>query len=318
VGVALFLATPASCETKTHEKDGPMNPLADYGIVANNAFFYYDDVDSAAKFYTETLGLDVAADYGFAKILRVASTSYLTLVDATKGMHSSDEPKTVAIALVTDELDAWHAHLTAQGVAMKYDYEPVAGRAHHGFVVLDPEGYYLEFERFNPHAENVALIPILEATETIPATPTASGESARGLGFKATVLWTYYRDMPAIQRFYEETFGLDLLVDQGWAKIYRTSPSGYIGLVDETRGMHRYTERKAVTASFVTDELDGWHARAKGRAAFELRSQETTDRFRAFVGLDPGGYFLEFDTFLDHPDNEKLLRMLAAGKRAAK
>ena len=49
-------------------------------IIANNVFFYYDDLDAATAFYTETLGLEVVTDYDFAKILRVADTSFLTLV----------------------------------------------------------------------------------------------------------------------------------------------------------------------------------------------------------------------------------------------
>ena len=69
----------------------PTNPFREFGITANNAFFYYDDVERAAEFYTDTLGIDLVADYDFAKILRPAATSYLILVDAEMGMHSTDE-----------------------------------------------------------------------------------------------------------------------------------------------------------------------------------------------------------------------------------
>ncbi len=289
-----------------------MNPLREYGITANNAFFYYDDLDAAAAFYTNTLGIRTVADYGFAKILQIAPTSYVTLVDGTKGMHTPDEPKTVAIALVTDQLDEWHAYLTDLGVEMKHEYNPVEDRPHHGFVLLDPEGYYLEFERFNEHPENRDLIPILNGGATLPADAEGTTVPA-GLGFKATVLWLYYRDMEAIQQFYEENLGLSLTVDQGWAKIYQTSPSGFIGPVDEMRGMHSFTEQKAVTVSFFTDDLDGWFGYARDHEVFELRSSqiETDDeRYRAFVGYDPEGYYLEFDTFRRHADNEELLQSL--------
>gem|GEM_PF-85765 len=293
------------------EENSQVNPLNDFGITANNAFFYYNDIEGATEFYKGTLGLDLIADYGFARILRVAPTSYLTLVDGTMGMHTPEEPKTVAIALITDQLDEWYEYLGGQGVEMRFDYNPVEGRPHHGFVVLDPEGYYLEFERFNQHPENEKLIPLLERTETIY---TQTGENTTvppGLGFKATVLWMYYRDMEGIQDFYEEKLGLELTVDQGWARIYRTSPSGYIGPVDETRGMHSFTEQKAVTVSFLTDDLEGWFSYVKEHVAFELRHTEISvdgeGRFKAFVGYDPEGYFLEFDTFLPHELNVRLL-----------
>jgi hypothetical protein len=34
------------------------------------------------------------------------------------------------------------------------------------------------------------------------------------------------------------------------------------------------------------------------------------ERYKAFVGKDPGMYFLEFDRFLEHGDNKKLLELL--------
>jgi len=290
------------------EEDVSVNPLESFGITANNAFFYYDDVEAATTFYTETLGLRLAADYGFAKIVQVAPTSYLILVDADEGMHSTDEPKTVALALITDQLDEWYAYLVDQGVEMRGDFNPTEGRPHDGFVAHDPEGYYLEFERFNAHPENELLMPLLEQTETLLTTVPG------GLGFKATVLWLYYRDTAGALAFLEEKLGLEKVVDQGWAWMYQTSPSGYIGPVDETRGMHSYTEQKAVTVSFFTDDIDGWHSYVSETNAFELRetevSADSAGRFRAFVGYDPEGYFLEFDTFLEHELNVRLLESL--------
>jgi catechol 2,3-dioxygenase-like lactoylglutathione lyase family enzyme len=308
VGITLLSAACAR-----DEESSTVKPLQEFGITANNAFLYYDDLERATAFYTETLGIRLVADYGFAKILHVAPTSYLVLVDAAEGMHSTDEPKSVAMALITDQLDEWYSYLEARDVEWKYGYDPVEGRAHHGFVILDPEGYYLEFERFNEHPENEQLMPILAEAQTILAEPGPQAAAPTGLGFKATVLWMYYKDMERIQRFYQDKFGLELLVDQGWAKIYQTSPTGFIGLVDETRGMHSYSEQKAVTVSFFTDDLRGWYEYVRDSAAFELRSTELDEegpRVKAFVGYDPEGYYLEFDTFLMHEDNEELLKTL--------
>jgi catechol 2,3-dioxygenase-like lactoylglutathione lyase family enzyme len=300
----------------------PKSPFQAHGLVASNAFFYYADLARATRFYTDVIGLRIVADYGYAKILQVAPTSFLTLVDAAKGMHAADEPKTVALALVTEDLDAWNAHLSAWGVPYKHPYRGAgAGSAHDGFVVIDPEGYFLEFERFNPHPENQRLLPLLAKLEPLPASPTGTGErpAPRGLSLRATVLWLYYRDLAAAQRFYEHALGFDLLVDQGWAKVHANSASGFLGLVDESRGMHRATEKKGVTASFWTAAVDRWYDRVEAGRLFELRSKEVhldpEGRYRAFVGYDPEGYFLEFDTFREHPQNEALLRALAASQK---
>ena len=280
-------------------------------IVGSNAFWYYTDLDAATNFYTKTLGLKLAADYGFAKILHVAGTSYLTLVDGTMGMHAPDEPKTVALALVTDQLDEWWEYLTHQGVEMRNAYNPTENTAHDGFVAYDPEGYYLEFERFNPHPENERFLPMLERAETVPAQSIGS-KVPSGLGFKATILWLYYRDLPGMEDFWEDEIGLRMVADQGWAKIYKASSTGFIGLVDETRGMHSYTEQKAVTISLWTTQLAEWFEHVRG-GSLEMRSEsieEGNPRYRAFVGYDPEGYYVEFDTFLPHEDNEELLLLI--------
>lgn len=318
-GIVLAVAAlMVTLQPSSTAKQGPAtpNPLRAFGLTANNAFFYYADVERATRFYTDTLGFRVVADYGFAKILRLAGRSFLTLVDATKGMHTADEPKTTAIALVTDQLDEWYAHISAGKVPVRGPYTPGTDRPHDGFVAVDPEGYFLEFERFNPHSENGKLMPVLSKLGPLATSPRGDGGSPvpSGPSVKATVLWLYYNDLAAAQRFYEDKLGFELIVDQGWAKIYQTSSSGFIGLVDQARGMHRATEKKGVTASFFTNALDGWFAHVKGRQTFQLRSTEVDrdeqGRYRAFVGYDPEGYYLEFDTFLPHPQNKGLLEAL--------
>lgn len=289
------------------------DPMEQFGTTASNVFFYYADVEQAERFYREVLGLRVAADYGFAKILQIAPKSFLTLVDAAEGMHSADEPKTTAIALVTDQLDEWWDYIQTQDVDMRStEYAPEAGSAHDGFVAIDPEGYFLEFERFNAHDENVDLLPALEESSTLLADPGSA--VPQGLGFKATVVWFYYRDMAGIQRFYEQVMGFDLIADQGWAKIYRIGPTGYFGLVDETRGMHSYTEDKGVTLSFLTADIDGWFDYLANSDDVEMRHDAVVDEepYRAFVAYDPEGYYLEWDVFNDVPANTSLLEALGA------
>ena len=288
--------------------------MRDFGLQASNLFLYYKDLDRAASFYTEILGVQQVADYGMAKILRVAPDAYLILVDAAKGMHSAVEPKTVAVALVTDQLDEWHTYLNDLGVEMKFGYKPKPGRPHDGFVILDPEGYYLEFERFNVHPENEKFIPILSRNETIYPHPGQKTTVPRDLGFKSMITWLYYKDLETMQSFYEDILGLEMIVDQGWTKIYQVSSSGFVGLVDEKKGMHSFTKEKAVTLSFIIDDIDGWFTYTQKHKPFELRSKKmevgSGRKYRAFVGYDPEDYFMEFDKFYEHSSNDILIDYL--------
>ena len=303
-----LLAYPTHYVNQLLSANTTYRTLPDFGIRASNLFLYYKDLPKAAEFYTKTLGLELVADYTMAKILRITSDSYLILVDSKKGMHTAEEPKTVAVAFITDQLDAWYTYLKTTDVKIKYDYNLKPDRPHDGFVIYDPEGYLLEFERFNAHPENENFLPHLNQL------PTISTPNLNGLGFKATVTWLYYKDMVAMENFYQEVLSLTRVADQGWAKIYQGSASGYVGLVDERRGMHSFTEKKAVNVSFIVDDLDGWFTYARKNALFTLREDSVSTgpeaKYRAFVGYDPEGYYFEFDSFSEHRDNERLMKYL--------
>lgn len=301
-------------ERSARQEPIPAKSLRDLGMTASNVFFYYDDVEAATNFYHDILGLRVTADYGFAKIMEVSTKSFITLVDASKGMHSADEPKSTAIALITDQLDGWWDYISTQDITLRStEFNPVDGRPHHGFVAIDPEGYFLEFERFNKHEENNLLMPILDETATLYPEAGKSNVPPE-LGFKATVVWFYYKDMERIQRFYEDVVGLDLLVDQGWTKIYQVGPSGYFGLVDEQHGMHNFTEKKAVTMSFITAQIDDWYVYLRDHDDVQMRSKNIVveEEYRAFVVYDPEGYYLEWDVFNDVPINAEILKIIEA------
>ena len=285
--------------------------MSDFGVEATNVFLYYKDLEKATKFYTETLGLKLLAEYDNASVIGITQTSIIILVDAAKGMHSADEPKSVAIALLTNQLPEWYAYVQAQNISIKYSYKPKEGGPHDGFVAIDPEGYLLEFELFKEHEENEAFTPILAASKDVLTSITHNGKA---LGFNASITWLYYQGMQNMQNFYEDVVGLEMVVDQGWAKVYQGSSSGFIGLVDEKRGMNKYADTKAVNVSFLIEDLDGWYEYVQTQKPFELRGEEIGEgpevKYRAFVGYDPEKYFMEFDKFYEHKDNVTLMQFL--------
>lgn len=285
--------------------------MSDFGVDATNVFLYYKDLKKATDFYTKKLGLKLLAEYDNASVIGITPTSLIILVDAAKGMHSADEPKSVAIALLTNQLPEWYAYVQSQNIPIKYTYKPKEGGPHDGFVAIDPEGYLLEFELFKEHEENEAFTPILAANKD---NLTSIIHNGTALGFNASITWLYYQDMQNMQKFYEDVMGLAMVVDQGWAKVYQGSSSGFIGLVDERRGMNEYADTKAVNVSFLIEDLDDWYEYVQRQKPFELRSEEIGEgpegKYRAFVGYDPEKYFMEFDKFYEHADNPRLLEFL--------
>ncbi len=281
-------------------------------IRANNAFFYYADLPAAIRFYSDVMGFTQVSDYGYATTFQIAQSSFLTLVDGTKPglQHTPDEAKPVTLALVSEQVEAWFDYLAAQGVTIKHPFNWKPDQPHDGFVAIDPEGYFLEIERFNPHLENAHILPLLQ--KLTPFGPASASNRPAALTITATVLWLYYQDIEAIQRFYESVLGLERVVQQNYSQVYSASSSGFLGPVIAGRGLHPFSQQKGMTVSLVTDELEAWFDHLRSSPDFRLRTEElrVSDRYRALVGYDPEGYFIEFDDFRQHEDNVALLRAL--------
>jgi catechol 2,3-dioxygenase-like lactoylglutathione lyase family enzyme len=291
-------------------KNTAFKTLPDFGIQGTNLFLYYKDLSRAKSFYNQTLGLEIISDYGFAATIKITDDSWLTLVDEAVGRHSADEPKTVAIALLTHHLSEWYTYLQTENVPIKYEYKPEENNAHDGFVVIDPEGYLLEFEKFKQHPENEKLMPLLPKYD---GSSGATDRWSKNEGFYGTIFWLYYEDMQEAERFLEEKLGLRQIVDQGWAKVYQVSKTGFMGPVDGRRGMHNFTEKKGSSISFLVEDLEGWYTYVQAHQPFPLLQEMYTgkdERYKAFVGIGPGKYYFEFNQFLSHPDNEQISQIL--------
>lgn len=113
-----------------------------------------------------------------------------------------------------------------------------------------------------------------------------------------TIVFFYYRDLPAAMRFYEDVMGLELAIDQGWSKIYALGGGSHVGLVDEAHGMHKSEPVKPVQLCLRVPDTDAWYDYAKSRGVANLSDLFVSDHLgiRAFVFDDPEGYQIEIQT----------------------
>jgi hypothetical protein len=93
------------------------------------------------------------------------------------------------------------------------------------------------------------------------------------------------------------------------------SDTGFIGLVDGAQGLHSFSDEKAVTVCFFTDDVAGWfdHFKDKGEKLHTPTIQIESEAVEIFVAYDVGGYTLEFDRFLDHEKNQEISKTIRKG-----
>jgi catechol 2,3-dioxygenase-like lactoylglutathione lyase family enzyme len=275
-----LLGYPESNINELLAQNSAFRDLEDFGIKGQELIWFYKDLPAAKKFYSEILGLKLLGEHEGDATFQIAGDSKLVLRGLNGSEYSGGESKSVALALLTDNLATWYAHLQKSDVEIKYTLKENAEGAHDGFVAVDPEGYLLEFEMFRMHPENEKFIPELKSIQ-----PMATSLGA-GFDFYASITWLYYRDMLPMENFMTQDLGLEMSADQGWAKIYRLSNNSYVGLVDEKRGMNSFSEEKLVEVKFDLNDPDGWEA--------YLKMNENENEREAGTFMDSGKYLFRF------------------------
>ncbi len=140
LGVLLFMQGSAS-ELHT-------NPP----IAAGVTFFYYDDLDEAADWYENKLGLNRVTDEGWVVIFEWTDSLHLGLVNATEGSLKPTEDKGAMYSIETAELEAWYDKLKdVDGINMMQGIQESSNGMIEVFSVTDPGGYIIEFFRWRSH-----------------------------------------------------------------------------------------------------------------------------------------------------------------------
>ena len=123
----------------------------------------------------------------------------------------------------------------------------------------------------------------------------------------------YYDNVDDVRPFFESLFGVESVGFLDNKPLYQLAGSGFVALQDYPGSLPAAPGENGMTLSFLTTDVDAWFDRATSWPGFELRTPEVLSEgglVRVFVGYDPKGVFLEWDTFLDVPENQALLEYL--------
>lgn len=123
--------------------------MAVLDLTSNITFLYFNDLPAAKEFFSETLGLSVAYDPGWACVYYLKDKSFLGAVDNAAGSIQVDSANSVLISLTVSNIHQAHQALQgAKGVSGLSAVKKVKDIALESFFFTGPEGYHFEVEQF--------------------------------------------------------------------------------------------------------------------------------------------------------------------------
>ena len=105
------------------------------------------DTDAAHEFYHGVLALQCVLERGGCRIYRVTDSAYIGVCKA--GGAREVEPRGTLVTIVTEDVDAWYAHLVAHDVSVDGAPQSLPQYGIYAFFATGPDGYRLEFQRFD-------------------------------------------------------------------------------------------------------------------------------------------------------------------------
>jgi len=103
------------------------------------------DVRRSRPFYEDVLGLDLVADQGTCLIFRVVDGAYLGICEHLEPVTG----RSVIFTIVTEDVDGWCAGITEAGVTLASGPEHNDGYGIYHAFVHDPDGNWIEIQRFD-------------------------------------------------------------------------------------------------------------------------------------------------------------------------
>lgn len=114
-------------------------------------FLYAENPEECWRFYEDILELPLVQDQGAVRIYGIDGSRAFLGICKARAPLAAENPRAVGgviFTLVTRDVEAWHAFLTAKGMSlpMAPTYSEAYRITH--FFFQDPAGYTIEVQRF--------------------------------------------------------------------------------------------------------------------------------------------------------------------------
>ncbi|TRX64279.1 VOC family protein [Carboxylicivirga sp. M1479] len=129
---------------------------------------------------------------------------------------------------------------------------------------------------------------------------TSCVQKEKNMKYSSAITFLYYRDFAYGIDFIENTLQLDLVMDQGFAKVYQVNEKAFLGIVQK-----KDNEASGSTLfSLSTDKVEKEYARVKQLEVFNLSEIKHFESIplKSFFFDDAEGHKFEIQQFLKDED----------------
>ena len=119
------------------------------------------------------------------------------------------------------------------------------------------------------------------------------------MNITSQITFLYYKDYESGCNFLEEVLQLESVLDQGWAKVFKTSAGAFIGAVKASDGSIDSQKKGGSLISLTVDDVTLYYDWFKGKVneLSEIKYFEDIG-LRSFFFKCPEGYDFEIQEFL--------------------
>ena len=109
-------------------------------------FLHTQDLGATRAFYAGTLDLPLVRDQGTCLIFAAAQNAFLGFCEHIEPIQPG---RRVILTLVTDDVDGWYQQLQSPGAELVSEPKANAKFNIYHFFLKDPNGYWVEIQRFD-------------------------------------------------------------------------------------------------------------------------------------------------------------------------
>lgn len=131
--------------------------MENLNLTSTISFLYYQDMEAAKHFFSQTLGLEIAYNPGWSCVFKLRDKAYIGCVDASAGSITVTQKGGFLTSLTVSNLESCYARIQqANDVTGLTEIKKVKGIPLQSFFFTGPEGYQFEIQQFSdPELNNI-------------------------------------------------------------------------------------------------------------------------------------------------------------------